>query len=84
LNRGRSGHTDAAMTTAARETLPFQQRFAQVTDLQQTVHPATLVSAAIAAALVIAPSAGELLVALIASLYVTPWSGVGLVRRVRK
>jgi Family of unknown function (DUF6328) len=98
LNLGRSGHTDAAMSTATREperreerseddqerlnrqmiellnelrvampgvqilfgfllTVPFQQRFAQVTDFQQTVYFATLVCAAIAAAFLIAPSA---------------------------
>jgi len=38
-------------------TVPFQQRFAQVTDFQQTVYFATLVCAAIAAAFLIAPSA---------------------------
>jgi Family of unknown function (DUF6328) len=99
LNRGRSGHTDAAMTTtAAREperreerteedqerlnrqmiellnelrvampgvqilfgfllAVPFQQRFAQVTDFQETVYFATLVCSAVAAAFFIAPSA---------------------------
>jgi hypothetical protein len=38
-------------------TVPFQQRFAQVTDFQQTVYFATLICAAIAAAFLIAPSA---------------------------
>jgi hypothetical protein len=98
LNPRRSGHTDAAMSTATREperreerseeeqerlnrqmmellnelrvampgvqilfgfllTVPFQQRFAQVTDFQQTVYFATLVCAAVAAAFLIAPSA---------------------------
>ena len=38
-------------------TVPFQQRFAQVTDFQQTVYFGTLVCAAIAAAFLIAPSA---------------------------
>ena len=37
--------------------VPFQQRFAQVTDFQQTVYFATLVAAAVAAAFFIAPSA---------------------------
>ena len=37
--------------------VPFQQRFAQVTDFQQTVYFVTLVAAAVAAALFIAPSA---------------------------
>jgi hypothetical protein len=38
-------------------TVPFQQRFAQVNDFQQTVYFATLVCAAVAAAFLIAPSA---------------------------
>jgi len=38
-------------------TVPFQQRFSQVTDFQQTVYFATLVTAAVAAAFLIAPSA---------------------------
>jgi hypothetical protein len=37
--------------------VPFQQRFAQVTDFQQTVYFATLVCSAVAAAFLIAPSA---------------------------
>jgi hypothetical protein len=37
--------------------VPFNQRFAQVTDFQQTVYFATLICAAIAAAFLIAPSA---------------------------
>jgi hypothetical protein len=38
-------------------TVPFQQRFSQVTDFQQTIYFATLVAASIAAAFLIAPSA---------------------------
>jgi hypothetical protein len=38
-------------------TVPFQQRFSQVTDFQQTVYFVTLVTAAVAAAFLIAPSA---------------------------
>jgi hypothetical protein len=38
-------------------TVPFQQRFSQVTDFQQTVYFVTLVMAAVAAAFLIAPSA---------------------------
>jgi membrane-bound acyltransferase YfiQ involved in biofilm formation len=38
-------------------TVPFQQRFARVTDFQQTVYFVTLVMAAVAAAFLIAPSA---------------------------
>jgi hypothetical protein len=38
-------------------TVPFQQRFSQVTDFQQTVYFVTLVVAAVAAAFLIAPSA---------------------------
>ena len=38
-------------------TVPFQQRFAQTNDFQQTVYFATLICAAIAAAFLIAPSA---------------------------
>jgi high-affinity Fe2+/Pb2+ permease len=38
-------------------TVPFQQRFSQVTDFQQTVYFVSLVMAAVAAALLIAPSA---------------------------
>ena len=38
-------------------TVPFQQRFSQVTDFQQTVYFVTLVAAAVAAAFLIAPSA---------------------------
>ena len=38
-------------------TVPFQQRFAQVTDFQQTVSFATLLCSAAAAAFLIAPSA---------------------------
>jgi hypothetical protein len=37
--------------------VPFQQRFSQVTDFQQTVYFGTLICAAIAAAFLIAPSA---------------------------
>jgi hypothetical protein len=38
-------------------TVPFQQRFSQVTDFQQTIYFATLVAASVAAAFLIAPSA---------------------------
>jgi hypothetical protein len=38
-------------------TVPFQQRFSQVTDFQHTVYFVTLVVAAVAAAFLIAPSA---------------------------
>src|SRR4051794_16610691 len=38
-------------------TVPFQQRFSQVNDFQQSVYFVTLVAAAIAAAFLIAPSA---------------------------
>jgi hypothetical protein len=38
-------------------TVPFQQRFSQVTDFQQTVYFVTLIMAAVAAAFLIAPSA---------------------------
>jgi uncharacterized protein DUF6328 len=38
-------------------TVPFQQRFSQVTDFQQIVYFVTLVVAAVAAAFLIAPSA---------------------------
>jgi len=38
-------------------TVPFQQRFSQVNDFQQTVYFVTLVTAAVAAAFLIAPSA---------------------------
>ena len=38
-------------------TVPFQQRFARVTDFQETVYFATLVAAAVATAFLIAPSA---------------------------
>jgi membrane-bound acyltransferase YfiQ involved in biofilm formation len=38
-------------------TVPFQQRFTRVTDFQETVYFATLVAAAVATALLIAPSA---------------------------
>ena len=38
-------------------TVPFQQRFSQVNDFQQTIYFITLVAAAIAAAFFIAPSA---------------------------
>jgi membrane-bound acyltransferase YfiQ involved in biofilm formation len=38
-------------------TVPFQQRFAQVTDFQETVYFATLIAAAVATAFLIAPSA---------------------------
>jgi len=38
-------------------TVPFQQRFSQVDDFQQTVYFVTLVMAAVAAAFLIAPSA---------------------------
>ena len=38
-------------------TVPFQQRFSQVNDFQQTVYFVTLVTAAAAAAFLIAPSA---------------------------
>jgi membrane-bound acyltransferase YfiQ involved in biofilm formation len=38
-------------------TVPFQQRFSQVTDFQETVYFVTLVAAAVAAAFFIAPSA---------------------------
>jgi hypothetical protein len=38
-------------------TVPFQQRFAQVTEFQETVYLATLVAAATATAFLIAPSA---------------------------
>jgi hypothetical protein len=38
-------------------TVPFQQRFRQVTEFQETVYFVTLVSAAVAAAFLIAPSA---------------------------
>jgi hypothetical protein len=38
-------------------TVPFQQRFQQVTDFQQTVYLATLIAAATATAFLIAPSA---------------------------
>jgi hypothetical protein len=38
-------------------TVPFQQRFAQVNDFQQTIYFVTLVAAAVAAAFLIAPSA---------------------------
>jgi hypothetical protein len=38
-------------------TVPFQQRFSQVDDFQQTVYFATLLAAAVATALLIAPSA---------------------------
>jgi Mn2+/Fe2+ NRAMP family transporter len=113
-------------------TVPFQQRFAQVTDFQETVYFATLVAAAVATALLIAPSAyhrvmfehhekprvirigtvemilglvalalamnGAVLlvtdvifdagtvaatVAVLFTLYVTLWFGLGVVRRVR-
>ena len=37
--------------------VPFQQRFQQVTDFQQTVYFGTLISAAVATAFLIAPSA---------------------------
>ena len=37
--------------------MPFQQRFARVTDFQETVYFATLVAAAVATAFLIAPSA---------------------------
>jgi Family of unknown function (DUF6328) len=38
-------------------TVPFQQRFGDVTEFQQTVYFVTLVAAAVAAAFLIAPSA---------------------------
>src|SRR4051795_10670955 len=38
-------------------TVPFQQRFSQVNDFQQTVYFVTLIAAAVAAAFLIAPSA---------------------------
>jgi cation transport ATPase len=38
-------------------TVPFQQRFSQVNDFQQTVYFVTLMTAAVAAAFLIAPSA---------------------------
>jgi cation transport ATPase len=38
-------------------TVPFQQRFARVNDFQETVYFVTLVAAAVATALLIAPSA---------------------------
>jgi membrane-bound acyltransferase YfiQ involved in biofilm formation len=114
-------------------TVPFQQRFQDVTEFQETVYFATLVSAAVAAAFLIAPSAyhrvmfeqhekpniihlgtaqmlvglatlafamnGAVLlvtdvlfdagtvtvtVVLLATLYLTLWFGIGLVRRVQK
>src|SRR3954467_11800138 len=38
-------------------TVPFQQRFSQVNDFQQTVYFVTLIAAAVAAGALIAPSA---------------------------
>ena len=38
-------------------TVPFQQRFSQVNDFQQTIYFVTLIAAAVAAAFLIAPSA---------------------------
>jgi membrane-bound acyltransferase YfiQ involved in biofilm formation len=38
-------------------TVPFQQRFSQVSDFQETVYFVTLIAAAVAAAFLIAPSA---------------------------
>jgi membrane-bound acyltransferase YfiQ involved in biofilm formation len=38
-------------------TVPFQQRFQQVTDFQRSVYLATLIAAAVATAFLIAPSA---------------------------
>jgi hypothetical protein len=38
-------------------TVPFQQRFQQVTDFQQTIYLAALIAAATATAFLIAPSA---------------------------
>ena len=38
-------------------TVPFQQRFRQVTDFQETVYFVTLIAAAVATAFLIAPSA---------------------------
>jgi hypothetical protein len=38
-------------------TVPFQQRFSQVNDFQQTIYFVTLIAAAVAAAFFIAPSA---------------------------
>ncbi len=113
-------------------TVPFQQRFQQVTQFQEQIYFATLVATAIAAAFLIAPSAYHrvmfqrqdkpnviqlgtaqflvglaalavamnlavllvtdvlfeagtvaVTVALLASLYITLWFGVGLVRRLR-
>jgi Family of unknown function (DUF6328) len=59
LNDPRAGHTDAMpiATTPEPERLPvpFQQRFTQVTNLQQAVYSATLVCGAVAAAVLIAP-----------------------------
>jgi hypothetical protein len=114
-------------------TVPFQQRFRDVTQFQETVYFVTLVAAAVAAAFFIAPSAyhrvmfeqhdkpniihigtGQMLiglaalalamngavllvtdvlfeagtvsvtVVLLATLYLTLWFGVGLVRRAKK
>jgi membrane-bound acyltransferase YfiQ involved in biofilm formation len=114
-------------------TVPFQQRFRDVTQFQETVYFATLIAAAVATAFLIAPSAyhrvtfqaqekpniihigtaqmlvglvalafamnGAVLlvtdvlfeagtvtvtVALLATLYVTLWFGLGVVRRIQK
>jgi membrane-bound acyltransferase YfiQ involved in biofilm formation len=114
-------------------TVPFQQRFRDVTQFQETVYFVTLVAAAVAAAFFIAPSAyhrvmfeqhdkpniihigtGQMLiglaalalamngavllvtdvlfeagtvsvtVVLLATLYLTLWFGVGVVRRAKK
>jgi membrane-bound acyltransferase YfiQ involved in biofilm formation len=40
-------------------TVPFQQRFRQVTEFQETVYFATLIAAAVATAFLIAPSASH-------------------------
>jgi hypothetical protein len=114
-------------------TVPFQQRFASVTDFQETVYFVSLIAAAVATALLIAPSAyhrvmfeqhekpniihigtAEMLgglvalaiamngavllatdvifdagtvavtVALLATLYISLWFGLGLVRRLQR
>jgi membrane-bound acyltransferase YfiQ involved in biofilm formation len=114
-------------------TVPFQQRFRDVTQFQETVYFATLIAAAVATAFLIAPSAyhrvtfeaqekpniihigtaqmlvglaalafamnGAVLlvtdvlfeagtvtvtIALLATLYITLWFGLGIVRRMQK
>ena len=64
-------------------TVPFQQRFAQATEFQRDVYFVTLLAAAAASALFVAPTA-VMTVALSSTLFVALWFVLGLVRRFSK